>query len=77
MACSSQIDSLLGATVQESLYSPSDKRIVHSRDLKDKSSKPVINVPGSGFSILSNNQVNLLSAGLAAGAIMYWEARVV
>ncbi|KAK4051561.1 hypothetical protein OIV83_002701 [Microbotryomycetes sp. JL201] len=67
----SLIDSVLGATLQQSLYSTTRRRIVHSNDATDKDDK-VVNVPGSGFNILSNNGVNLMSAAATAMAVIWW-----
>ncbi|KAM0789795.1 hypothetical protein ACM66B_006647 [Microbotryomycetes sp. NB124-2] len=67
----SLIDSLLGATLQQSLYSSSRRKIVHARDNTDRDDK-VVNVPCSGFNVLSNNGVNLVSAAVAALAVVWW-----
>ncbi|OBZ75316.1 Transmembrane protein 19 [Grifola frondosa] len=63
----SLLDSLMGATIQRTLYSTTTKRI-----LTDESSAPS---PGaevkrvSGWDILSNNQVNLFSSIITACAV--------
>ncbi|SCV74761.1 BQ2448_7790 [Microbotryum intermedium] len=66
----SLIDSFLGATVQPSYYSLSRKKIVHSNTNPKDPKEEIINVPGSGLSILSNNQVNLISSALTGSIVL-------
>lgn len=63
------MDSFLGATLQESLYSVQRKRIVHSKEKKDDD-EVIESV--AGLNILSNNAVNFISAGATAGAVIWW-----
>lgn len=63
------MDSLFGATVQESLYSIQRKRIVHSREKKDEDD---VVESVAGLNILSNNAVNFISAGGTAVAVIWW-----
>lgn len=65
-----QIDSILGATLQQSLYSETKKKIVHSKATKEKDEKIVV---VSGSDVLSNNAVNILSSTLV-GAVTVWLA---
>ncbi|ORY56805.1 integral membrane protein DUF92-domain-containing protein [Leucosporidium creatinivorum] len=67
----SLVDSFLGATVQQSLYSSSRLKIVHSRAKKDEDDV-VANVPGSGFNLITNNGVNLVSAAGTAAFVVWW-----
>lgn len=67
------MDSVLGATLQRSLYSSARLKIVHSLDKKDADDL-VVPVAGSGFNLLSNNAVNIISAG-GTGAFVIWWAR--
>jgi len=65
------IDSILGATVQQTLYSKKRKLVVHSTKVEDDEDK-VVKV--NGLNILSNNAVNFIASGvtgLAAGYIGY------
>ncbi|GBE82890.1 hypothetical protein SCP_0412770 [Sparassis crispa] len=60
----SLLDSLMGATIQRTRYSAATKRI-----LTDESPAPAVDAEikvVSGFDILSNNQVNLLSSIVTA-----------
>ncbi|KAI8987904.1 integral membrane protein DUF92-domain-containing protein [Mycotypha africana] len=60
----SLVDSILGATVQESLYSEDKKKIVN-----DKSSAHVNVI--SGIPLLDNHQVNMLSSFIITAASAY------
>ncbi|KAI9485223.1 MAG: integral membrane protein DUF92-domain-containing protein [Benjaminiella poitrasii] len=53
----SLVDSLLGATVQQSLYSEEKKKIVPERTKDDQSIKII-----SGIPLLDNHQVNIISS---------------
>ncbi|SGY82036.1 BQ5605_C009g05541 [Microbotryum silenes-dioicae] len=66
----SLIDSLLGATLQPSYYSLTRKKIVHSPTNPKDPQEEIIRVPGSGFAILSNNQVNLISSALTGSIVL-------
>ncbi|KAI9302850.1 integral membrane protein DUF92-domain-containing protein [Cunninghamella echinulata] len=57
----SLVDSLLGATVQETLYSKDKHMVVSSKD----NNKDTVVV--SGWNILDNHQVNLLSSFITSG----------
>ena len=52
-----QIDSLLGATLQSTRYSPSSKRILQDNSAPSADTKVI-----SGLPILSNNQVPRLAS---------------
>lgn len=69
-----QVDSLLGATLQQSLYSSTRNKIVHSRTRKTDDDV-IVNVPGSGFNLLSNNGVNLVSAAATAVGVAWASAK--
>ncbi|KAH6914310.1 integral membrane protein DUF92-domain-containing protein [Coprinopsis sp. MPI-PUGE-AT-0042] len=64
----SLLDSLLGATIQQSRYSESKKRIVEEAAGSD--TKAI-----SGLDILTNNQVNVVSSFVSAGVIG-WAAAI-
>lgn len=64
-----KIDSILGATLQESLYSESRKCIVHSRETKTDD-EVIVRV--AGRKVLSNNAVNILSSSGTALLVVYW-----
>ncbi|KDE04711.1 hypothetical protein MVLG_04850 [Microbotryum lychnidis-dioicae p1A1 Lamole] len=66
----SLIDSLLGATLQPSYYSLTRKKIVHSPTNPKDPQEEIIRVSGSGFAILSNNQVNLISSALTGSIVL-------
>ena len=66
-----QVDSVLGATLQQSLYSSSRLKIVHSKTTKDDDDV-VVPVAGSGLNVLSNNGVNIISASGTAVAVIWW-----
>ncbi|KAK4702067.1 hypothetical protein P7C70_g4157, partial [Phenoliferia sp. Uapishka_3] len=72
----SGIDSLLGATLQETLYSKKRKMVVHSRQKNKKSDDEDDSIESiAGYPILSNNSVNLLSSGVTAVAAFWWASR--
>ncbi|CAL1703086.1 unnamed protein product [Somion occarium] len=60
----SMIDSLMGATIQETKYSTKTKKILTDESHVPQSSSDLRTV--SGFNLLTNNQVNLLSSMLTA-----------
>ncbi|PPQ67606.1 hypothetical protein CVT26_006816 [Gymnopilus dilepis] len=60
----SYIDSLLGATVQQTRYSK-EKKVILQDESKLKGEMQVI----SGWNVLSNNQVNLMSSVICAGVL--------
>lgn len=69
---------MLGATLQESLYSINEKKIVHSRPLalkgsngKDGQALEEVQSIG-GINLLTNNMVNFLSAGLTGAMVVWW-----
>lgn len=55
----SLVDSILGATIQQSYWDPETKLVFQSNDDKPKSTKVV-----SGMNILTNEQVNLVSVAI-------------
>jgi uncharacterized protein (TIGR00297 family) len=55
----SLVDSILGATIQQSYWDPETKLVYQSNDEKPKSSKLV-----AGMNLLTNEQVNLVSVGI-------------
>lgn len=55
----SLLDSLLGATIQQSLYDPDSKLVYQSNDEVKSATKVV-----SGINILTNEQVNLVSVAM-------------
>ncbi|KAI5479512.1 hypothetical protein MNV49_003454 [Pseudohyphozyma bogoriensis] len=63
----SLLDSYLGATLQESLYSNTSKKIVHVADPDDDDVKVVAGKP-----VLTNNGVNFISAGAVGLATFVW-----
>lgn len=65
----SLIDSVLGATVQETVYSPSRGKIVHHREAHRTEALQV-----RGYSLLSNNGVNVVSSVATAAGVM-WAVR--
>ncbi|KAM0751494.1 hypothetical protein T439DRAFT_355413 [Meredithblackwellia eburnea MCA 4105] len=68
------VDSVLGATLQETLYSPEQKLIVHTRPPPDdKKADKVVRL--AGFPLLSNNGVNFVSSSLTAAAAFWWASR--
>lgn len=64
-----KIDSILGATLQESLYSLTRKKIVHTR-IPKVDEEVIISV--AGYNVLSNNAVNILSSSITASLIMWY-----
>lgn len=70
-----QIDSLLGATCQETLYSTTRKMVVHSEphSKKAEDSDDVKRI--AGLPLLSNNGVNFVAAGGTAGLVFWWACR--
>ncbi|BGP43899.1 hypothetical protein JCM10450v2_008099 [Rhodotorula kratochvilovae] len=69
----SMLDSFLGATLQPTYFSTTRKLVVHSPhpSLAHPGDK-IVRVPGSGFDVLSNNGVNLVSAAIVAGVAGWW-----
>ncbi len=65
----SLIDSVLGATVQQTVYSPSRGKIVHHKD-----AHPTEVLQVRGFNLLSNNGVNVASSVATAAAVV-WAVR--
>ncbi|WVR04456.1 hypothetical protein IAU60_001459 [Kwoniella sp. DSM 27419] len=66
----SLLDSLLGATLQRTLYSAEDSRILTDSS-KRSSSAPDIKQIGFGLDVLSNSGVNFV-CGVALAATGYW-----
>ncbi|KAG8832652.1 hypothetical protein FRC17_000919 [Serendipita sp. 399] len=64
-----QLDSLMGATVQQTLYSKDTKRVLTDDGEGIHSAKDVTVISGKNW--LSNNQVNLVSSALTAVLISY------
>ncbi|RUS14054.1 integral membrane protein DUF92-domain-containing protein [Endogone sp. FLAS-F59071] len=66
----SLLDSLLGATVEQSLYSPNSGKIISSHSTPQGKVEVV-----SGMNLLSGNQINLVSSfvtAIVAGAVAWW-----
>jgi uncharacterized protein (TIGR00297 family) len=55
----SLVDSILGATMQQSFFDPDTKKVYQSNDEKPSSTKIV-----AGMNLLTNEQVNLVSVGI-------------
>ncbi|PLW13969.1 hypothetical protein PCASD_21895 [Puccinia coronata f. sp. avenae] len=71
----SAIDSLLGATLQQTVYSKTEKRVIAKSKIPLGGSREIVVV--CGHDILTNNQVNLVSStlsGLLAGLISYYSS---
>ncbi|GJN94216.1 hypothetical protein Rhopal_007290-T1 [Rhodotorula paludigena] len=67
----SLLDSFFGATLQPTYFSTTRNLVVHS-PTPAHAGDVVTRVPGSGFDVLSNNGVNLVSAAAVAGAAGWW-----
>lgn len=65
----SLIDSVLGATVQQTVYSPSRSKIVHHKE-----ARPDEMVQVRGWDVLSNNGVNVASSVATAVGVV-WAVR--
>ncbi|GAA5820346.1 hypothetical protein JCM3770_002776 [Rhodotorula araucariae] len=69
----SMLDSFLGATLQPTYFSSTRQLVVHSPHPSPAyPDDKIVRVPGSGFAVLSNNGVNLVSAGLVAAIAGWW-----
>ncbi|POW20754.1 hypothetical protein PSHT_03190 [Puccinia striiformis] len=69
----SQIDSVLGATLQQTVYSKKEKRVVAKSQMKLGGSREIVVI--CGHDLLTNNQVNLVSStttGILAGLLSYY-----
>ncbi|BGP03928.1 hypothetical protein NBRC10513v2_007670 [Rhodotorula toruloides] len=72
----SMLDSLLGALLQPTYYSQTRSLVVHSPHPSPAHPKEqIVRVPGSGWDVLSNNQVNFLSTAVVAGVVGWWASR--
>ncbi|KAL1409926.1 hypothetical protein Q8F55_003925 [Vanrija albida] len=67
----SLLDSLLGATLQRTLYSTTDGRILTDLSSKERETAPGVVTIGPGRNVLSNSAVNLISAS-AMAAVGFW-----
>ncbi|KAI9617047.1 hypothetical protein H4Q26_010685 [Puccinia striiformis f. sp. tritici PST-130] len=68
-----QIDSVLGATLQQTVYSKKEKRVVAKSQMKLGGSREIVVI--CGHDLLTNNQVNLVSStttGILAGLLSYY-----
>jgi hypothetical protein len=68
-----QLDSLLGATLQETLYSTKDGKILTDLSTRQSRSEPGVKRIGIGRDVLSNSAVNFVS-GCAIAAAGWWYA---
>ncbi|KAI7942354.1 hypothetical protein MJO28_012381 [Puccinia striiformis f. sp. tritici] len=69
----SMIDSVLGATVQQTVYSKKEKRVVAKSKIQLGGSREIVVI--CGHDLLTNNQVNLVSStttGILAGLLSYY-----
>ncbi|KAI7956998.1 hypothetical protein MJO28_004093 [Puccinia striiformis f. sp. tritici] len=67
------IDSVLGATLQQTVYSKKEKRVVAKSQMKLGGSREIVVI--CGHDLLTNNQVNLVSStttGILAGLLSYY-----
>ncbi|BGP11824.1 hypothetical protein JCM10049v2_007744 [Rhodotorula toruloides] len=69
----SMLDSLLGALLQPTYFSQTRSLVVHSpHPSPAHPEEKIVRVPGSGWDVLSNNQVNFLSTAVVAGVVGWW-----
>jgi uncharacterized membrane protein len=66
-----QLDTLLGASLQETLYSTVDKRILTDHSRRARYEKGVVRI-GWGRDALSNSAVNFVSGAVMAGFGWWW-----
>ncbi|TNY18730.1 integral membrane protein DUF92-domain-containing protein [Rhodotorula diobovata] len=72
----SLLDSLLGATLQATYFSKTRNLVVHAPHPSPAfPDDEIVRVPGSGFAVLSNNGVNLVSAAAVAAVAGAWAAQ--
>lgn len=71
MRLTSQLDSLLGATMQETLYSLEDKRILTDASTRSRTGSEIKRI-GYGRNIVSNATVNLITGATTAAVGWYW-----
>ncbi|KAI9626906.1 hypothetical protein KEM48_010089 [Puccinia striiformis f. sp. tritici PST-130] len=67
------VDSVLGATLQQTVYSKKEKRVVAKSQMKLGGSREIVVI--CGHDLLTNNQVNLVSStttGILAGLLSYY-----
>ncbi|BGP35813.1 hypothetical protein JCM10296v2_007665 [Rhodotorula toruloides] len=70
------LDSLLGALLQPTYFSQTRSLVVHSpHPSPAHPEEKIVRVPGSGWDVLSNNQVNFLSTAVVAGVVGWWALR--
>lgn len=70
----SLLDTLLGASLQETLYSSIDKRILTDHSRKGSDAKGIERI-GWGRDVLSNSAVNFVSGAAMAGFGWWWSRR--
>jgi len=70
MLTRSQVDSLLGATLQQTKYSTRDGRVLTDYSHRDPL-EPGVVIIGPGKDVLSNSAVNFVTACVMSG-IGYW-----
>ncbi|KAH6562105.1 hypothetical protein BASA62_009439 [Batrachochytrium salamandrivorans] len=71
----SMVDSLLGATLQKSVYNKHSKKITQDYRTLGAGEKPLDFEHISGIAVLDNHQINFVSslvAAVMAGAVGYW-----
>jgi len=69
----SVLDSVLGATLQQTVYSKNEKRVIAKSKIALGGRREIVVV--CGHDVLTNNQVNLVSStatGLLAGLLSYY-----
>ncbi|KAA1089263.1 hypothetical protein PGT21_012022 [Puccinia graminis f. sp. tritici] len=69
----SMIDSVLGAILQQTIYSKNEKRVVAKSKVPMGGTREIVVI--CGYDLLTNNQVNLISStatGLLAGLLSYY-----
>lgn len=69
-----QLDSLLGAVAQQTLYSTKDKKILTDHSTRS-SKEPGLQKIGVGRDILSNSAVNFVSGSAMAAFGWWWASR--
>lgn len=67
----SLLDSLLGATLQRTLYSTTDGRVLTDLSSVERETAPGVVTIGPGVNVLSNSAVNFICATVMAG-VGYW-----